>query len=655
MQLLLSTNGSKYTKRVIAELNPEIGTGHGILSDSSNLWDVYGTQMSQEIQLTAGQSYYLETVHTNGHGIKPHVSIAWAPPGKSRTALELANVQSYTPTADDLDDDFLPNAWESQYGLSTTDNGSTDLARQGERGDFDGDGLTNREEYLLGTDPSNSDTDGDGVSDFDEVIALGTNALTPNAITDTLLGEIALGSYVSSSTNWTMTSGGLLADSFRGEATWNFTVPTDGNWLMRLDLELMGATYGNEEVPIVIKVDGKIAARKSVRFGTGKRGLLQALSPWLLAGNHQVSVLVDNSLARRTVRLVSLKIFAPANAAAIFAQDNRVLSHSATSRTSPFFLEGYARDPGTVSVNTIPAQTGTGRGHWYANIPLSNLAGAQSYTIDYEQGWQSTGEITWQATNALDAETLTIRMGDALRVGAWAADPAMASSVTVSSGGTTSLMGAETTVLTFPNAGVFTVIGALANGVQGILTVRVIAPPGFSGQTVDALDNFARSLSVSAATEVAFEIPELLARLTVARTSSNATLSISPLTPEEIGVAARIYPGGPILSVQRVNVIGVSDALQNDLTTAATSPIAGYKLLQTPLTVLNLPPGGRIEVSIYRAGVMFPNGTTLMNVYPADLINGSLSLEFLFPLGMPGGYCHTVKVYDRNGLFLGSR
>ena len=35
--------------------------------------------------------------------------------------------------------------------------------------DNDADGLLNSEELLLGTDPNNSDTDGDGVSDFDEV------------------------------------------------------------------------------------------------------------------------------------------------------------------------------------------------------------------------------------------------------------------------------------------------------------------------------------------------------------------------------------------------------------------------------------------------------------------------------------------------------
>lgn len=655
LQLLLSTDDTKYTKRVIAQLNPELGTGHGILSDSTNLWDVYSTQMSKEIHLTAGQRYYLETIQVNGHGVKPHCTVAWAPPGKGRTVLELAHLQSYAPTADDLDDDCLPDAWEIQYGLSATDNGLNDLVHEGERGDFDGDGLSNLEEYVLGTDPSDSDTDGDGISDFDEVSALGTDAVTANAITDTLLSQLDLSSYISSSTAWTMTSGGLVADSFRGEATWNFTVPTDGHWLLRLELELMGATYGNEEVPIVIKVDGQTVVRKLVRFGTGKRGLLQALTPWLLAGNHQVSVLVDNSLARRTVRLVSLKILAPANAAATLAQDNRVLSHAAATRTSPAFLEGYARDPGSVTVNSTAALTGNGRGHWYANLPLSNLSGTQSYTITYEPGWQTTGSITWQATNAMDAETLTIRRGDSLRVGAWATDPAMTSTVTLSSGGTTSLTGMETTVLTFPTAGVFTVTGNLANGSQAVLTVRVIAPPGFSGQTLDTLDNFVRSISVSAASEVAFDIPSDLARLTVTRSGSTAHLAMAPLAPEAMGVVARLLPGGPILAVQELNVIGVSDALQNDLTTASSSAIPGYKLLQTPLTVLNLPEGAWLEVNIYRAGVMFPNGSTTMNIVPADLVNGSVFLQFLFPLGMPGGYCHTVKVYDRNGLFLGSR
>lgn len=47
--------------------------------------------------------------------------------------------------------------------------------------DTDGDGLTNAEEAILGTDPNNKDTDGDGLPDYDEVRRYNTSAL----LTDT--------------------------------------------------------------------------------------------------------------------------------------------------------------------------------------------------------------------------------------------------------------------------------------------------------------------------------------------------------------------------------------------------------------------------------------------------------------------------------------
>jgi hypothetical protein len=64
------------------------------------------------------------------------------------------------PICVDWDGDGLPDDWEIAHGLNPWLN-DANL-------DSDGDGLTNLQEYELGTDPFNPDTDGDGIPDGDE-------------------------------------------------------------------------------------------------------------------------------------------------------------------------------------------------------------------------------------------------------------------------------------------------------------------------------------------------------------------------------------------------------------------------------------------------------------------------------------------------------
>ena len=69
------------------------------------------------------------------------------------------------PLVEDTDGDGLPDGWEVDNGLDPLD----PSGNNGADGDPDEDGLTNAEEFTLGTDPQNADTDGDGLPDGWEV------------------------------------------------------------------------------------------------------------------------------------------------------------------------------------------------------------------------------------------------------------------------------------------------------------------------------------------------------------------------------------------------------------------------------------------------------------------------------------------------------
>lgn len=92
----------------------------------------------------------------------------------------------------DSDADGLWDAWELEVFGNLDQTGT---------GDSDGDGLTNAQEFTLGTDPNLSDTDGDGLSDGHEVNVSHTDPVRPDTDGDGLSDGDEVNIYHTDPTN----------------------------------------------------------------------------------------------------------------------------------------------------------------------------------------------------------------------------------------------------------------------------------------------------------------------------------------------------------------------------------------------------------------------------------------------------------------------
>ncbi len=81
------------------------------------------------------------------------------------------------PLSTDSDGDGIADGWEVNFGLNPSDSNDAFL-------DTDGDGLTNLTEFQRGTSPTESDSDGDSLSDADEINVYGTNPILSDTDAD---------------------------------------------------------------------------------------------------------------------------------------------------------------------------------------------------------------------------------------------------------------------------------------------------------------------------------------------------------------------------------------------------------------------------------------------------------------------------------------
>ncbi|MGB6222893.1 PA14 domain-containing protein [Haloferula sp.] len=715
-EIWLSDDETKYRKQRISCLSTAEGTGGGVRAFDENYWDQYLSQMSREIPLLAGRKYFFEVLVQQGHAADPgrfhHISLAWAGPDGVRRWLPLSALSGYLPELADADDDYLPDAWENQYGLNAADNGYGNLALEGERGDFDEDGLNNREEFLLGTNPADSDTDGDGLSDFAEVRTYGTSPSVSDVTPETLVSNVSPSSVLGLGDSWIQTGGGVLTSSFRGIGKWNFTVPGDGIWIVQIEGGLRGDLRLDETLAVHASVDGGEIERGTMTFHNSQSGSLRVITPWLPAGSHEFGLYVDNYTARRSLEVTAIRILAPGGldtdgdgysdpVEQYLTSRNQVLPHTAVSTPiSPVFVEGLARSrdhfelriqhegPGSAirhkdsfwakeipriqsSRNSLmnallinpggdhsaagslhPGLDGPGYGRWFAEIPL-NANQATGYSAFFENGaLGNSGVFVWRPINLFATTQITIPAGRDLLMGAWDGESDNSDlTFTIDGQPQPTFKAKDAIAWSFPSPGSFPVsVLHHQSGLTLDLTVNVRAADLQPDIALGEL-RFRDVDLPGVASDLALDTGGEIAfdGLHILATGGTTT-TMGGLFPGIHRTAARLTETEAILDQEVVHVVGVSDALRNASDLAAPQGDDIF-LVRSPLLVTHLPAdGATVKISIFAGGVTFADGTTVKEMDNADLDeNGVITLEFLMPAERLGAPCHYIDVFDKNG------
>lgn len=666
---------NQFGKRRIAHLG---APGPGASLPGRHAFDKHPSQRSEAIFLTAGQSYYFEVLHKSGaEKTTDHVSVAWQQPGGVRKVIPAEHFLSHLPSAADLDRDNLPDAWETSAGLDPAANGRFDR-KQSQYGDWDNDGLTNLQEYQFGTNPKAADSDGDGLSDRNELFVYQTDPLVSNHITHTVHTDQPVDQYAIATGAWTVnTDGSITAVDRRGGIDYQLVVAPGQEGMF--EIVVIGSAAGIvrpvETLPVSISLNGIRIANTPLVSNNGGSNTIRTLTPWLHAGTHTITIFHDNFREHRLLRLHDV-VFHRVGGADLdenglpdwaeqkSAEENQLTRAPATSLVSPAAIEGVAAlQLPHITLTSAPEELvevlpGIDTG-FYANIPL-NASAATTLDVAYAGGAEiEQASIEWIATNivALSSSTLHLRKGDSLRLDAWAGEsPAGTFTVSLNgnllpnNGSNTTHTSGSPLVHCFDAAGEQTLV-ATWNGQPYTLTLHVHDTsfgPDFSVQThftrVWQPSLLGREMIVEADQDLALgEVP------TSSAAARRFTLGVTQAGRRHVIARLPNQPdGSPGVIAAHATVHGFHIAWNDQTNDASLVHVYadGSRLMHGTLIAVGLPPDIAIRLSLVFQGTQFTDGSRHLWLTQDQFdINGMAQIYFEMPPGNEPGMCNELTVF----------
>ncbi|MGJ8653803.1 MAG: PA14 domain-containing protein [Opitutaceae bacterium] len=304
--------------------------------------------------------------------------------------------------------------------------------------DLDRDGLSDEVELSLGTALDLVDTDGDGFSDYEEYIHLGTDPLVPNAISVSAPFHSLSGSATAASTGtWRSNDdGSIVSLDYRGSLTYDLDVQTSGFY--RVDVAVReGNQYRDaSQFRLLAYIDGVYVGDSLVTATPDEVSTVSFWLPWQGVGQPEITldwipVETGTSLRIDSIEMVTLEFDDQATAdawAAARIQDEFALPASGTvlSPISPYNVYGHAinldmlsivRDTDQQAFAPLRALSDT----FHLDLPLSIEDNSDVFSVQSHSGiFTESLDIEWQVTNLADLEDLEtpyLRLGDSLLLG----------------------------------------------------------------------------------------------------------------------------------------------------------------------------------------------------------------------------------------------
>lgn len=585
------------------------------------------------------------------------------------------SVVSYAGDAEDLDDDYLPDAWEESYlgSGASMDNGLKDPGC-GEYGDPDQDSIINREEWLLGTDPMKADTDGDGYDDGQEVFFLGTNPLVAELDRPAVVGKVDLNTYAKASGTWVPTTdGGMLSMQNRGWIDYEVTVSVAGYYLYEICGRARGSSIlGREDFPLEVRVDSRRVGETVLTSLRGRQGLAAGYAGWLNAGKHTIRVWNENLLARRTLQLDSIRLLLPAgessHAAGLpdwvydFLARRSVVTSGGGSFTSPFCVEGISRDAAATWVSldgssAVAVNRGTGDG-WYVDVPLDSER-ALGVKVHFENGVLVEDlSLEWLPFNVANGVPQAIRVGDRMRLtGFVPGGVADASTVELKVNGrvigTTSAN--RPLVYEFGQVGLSVVEARYRDGSEWkTASVEIQVVGADLGPVCPVYLNRSRFWDLPGLPmEVPVEADRSVLLSGRSRLGSGSRYAVDVDRVGTSMVLARTEAGGAVVDAARVEGILLGHSSNYELP-VLQEYANGDRVVELTVFATQLPPGGYVRLEVWLGGRLFlPAGTMSVKLSAEDFgDSGIAKVRMLLSSGI-GTTCHRMYLHAGDGTLIG--